>query len=202
LTTVFVMTLDQRRSGESRDLVEDWAETLSDDFAAGLRLPFARTAGDEMQAVVKAPGALVDLALRATRSQEWWVGIGLGEIDKPLGETARDSRGPAFVSARAAVDAAKRRAWGCAVRGEPELLATRLEDCLALLVFLRRTRSPRAWQLVDLASEGLRATEIARQLGITKQAASQQLRAAGFVDEGRGRDLAVSLLNGTWTPPS
>ena len=77
-----------------------------------------------------------------------------------------------------------------------------LEDCFAMLVFLRRTRTDRAWELVDLAGTGMRGTEIAAELGISKQAASQHLRAAGFVEERRGRDLAVALLKGTWTPPT
>ncbi|HEX8052202.1 MAG TPA: SatD family protein [Thermoleophilaceae bacterium] len=199
---MFVLTLDQRASRATPDLVRAEANSLNDQFSSGLRLPFVRTAGDEMQALVSDPADLVDLVLRATRSEQWWAGVGIGAIDD-IGETARDSRGPAFVSARAAVEQAKKNAWGCSVQGEPEALATALEDSLALLVFLRASRTSRAWELVDMATgEGMRAIDIARELGISKQAVSKQLRAAGFAEEQRGRGLAIALLQGSWTPLS
>ena len=199
---MYVLTLDQRGSRRSADLVAEWQDTLNDDFAGGLRLPFARTMGDEMQALVRDPRSLVDLVLRASRDEEWWVGIGLGEVERPIGETARDSRGPAFVNARTAVEAAKRRVWGCAVRGDPEELALRLEDCFSMLVFIRRARTERGWETVDLASRGMDGPAIASQLDISKQAVSQRLRAAGYAEERRGRELAVSLLDGSWNPKS
>lgn len=194
--------MDQRGSRKSPDMVAQWQEELNEPFSAGLRLPFARTTGDEMQALVEDASTLVEIVLRATRANEWWVGVGLGEIERPIGETARDSRGAAFVSARVAVEAAKRRASGCAVKGEPDKLATGLEDCLALLLFIRRTRTDRGWESVDLAATGLGGPEIGHELGISKQAVSQRLRAAGYAEELRGRELATSLLEGAWTPPS
>lgn len=197
---MYVLTLDQRDSRRSPDLVAVELESLNDHFAGGLRLPFARTAGDEMQALVRDDKTLVDLVLRATRGEQWWVGVGIGDVSKPLGETARDSRGPAFVSARAAVEAAKRAPWGCAVRGEPESLARQLENCFAMLVLIRRARTDRGWETVDLAADGFDGTEIGRRLGISKQAVSQRLRAASFAEEQRGREVALALLKGTWTP--
>ncbi|HEX8647689.1 MAG TPA: hypothetical protein VF715_12370 [Thermoleophilaceae bacterium] len=199
---MFVLTMDQRGSRDVEDRVADWLASLNDSFSAGLRLPFARTAGDEMQAVVQNPETLLEVVLRATRRDEWWVGVGLGTIERPLGETTRDSRGAAFVSARAAVEAAKRQPWGCAVRGDPDELAASLEACLAMLIFIRRTRTDRGWETADLAATGLPGTEIARRLEISKQAVSQRLRAAGFPEERRGRTLAISLLNGSWKPAS
>ncbi|HEX8744977.1 MAG TPA: hypothetical protein VF712_17765 [Thermoleophilaceae bacterium] len=199
---MYVLTMDQRGSRRTPDKVAEWQDSLNDSFASGLRLPFARTTGDEMQALVSDGRTLADIVLRATREDEWWVGVGLGAVERPIGETARESRGEAFVSARAAVDAAKRRSWGCAVQGDPQELAARLEDCFAMLVFIRRMRSPRGWETADLAASGLSGTEIARRLRISKQAVSQRLRAAGYAEETRGRELAISLLEGTWTPPS
>lgn len=199
---MYVITMDQRGSQGSPDIVEGSREAFNEPFSAGLHLPFVRTTGDEMQALVRDPRTLVEIVLRATRDDSWWVGVGLGHVERPLGETARDSRGPAFVAARRAVEAAKRRSWGCAVAGEPEIAAARLEDCLAMLVFIRSSRSDRGWETVDLADTGMSGTEIARRLEVTKQAVSQRLRAAGHAEELRGRDLAVSLLGETWTPAS
>jgi hypothetical protein len=198
---MFVLTLDQRGSSQSADLVDSWIERLNEDFGTELLLPFARAAGDEMQALASRPESVVDILFDATRSQQWWVGVGLGAVEH-IGATPRDSRGVAFRAARAAVEEAKRRRWRCAVRGEPEQLAARIEECFALLVFVRDGRSDRAWELVDRAARGQRATDIARDFGITKQAVSKQLRAAGFAEEKGGRNLAISLLDGTWNPLS
>jgi hypothetical protein len=194
---VFVLDLDQRASTDSVDLIDDWRHVLNEEFSGGLRLPFVRTAGDEMQAVVESADSVVDIVLRATRKGEWWVGVGLGGIDAPLGDTARDSRGPAFRHAREAVGAAKRSPWGCAVQGEPGEVARRVEACLALLVFLRNARTDRSWHIVDLVGRDRRAVDVARELGISKQAVSKHLRAAGHAEEIRGRELAISLLQET-----
>jgi hypothetical protein len=198
---MFVLTLDQRGSSQTSDLVDAWIERLNDTFGADLLLPFARAAGDEMQALASRPESVVDILLDATRSEQWWVGVGLGAVEH-IGATPRDSRGVAFRSARVAVDDAKRRRWRCAVRGEPQTVATRAEECFALMVFVRDSRSERAWELVDRAASGQRATDIARDLRITKQAVSKQLRAAGLAEEQGGRNLAISVLDGTWNLPS
>src|SRR2546430_10616365 len=93
--------MDQRDSRGSPDLIASWADALNDEFHAAMRLPFARTAGDEMQALFADGEALVEVVLRSMDSEAWWIGIGLGE-PQPLGDTARESRGPAFRSARVA----------------------------------------------------------------------------------------------------
>jgi hypothetical protein len=188
-----VLTMDQRESRLGEDLVEQWSDRLNDEFRAAMRLPFVRTVGDEMQALFADGGALVEVVLRALRSEAWWVGVGLGPV-KP-GDTARDSRGLAFEEARAAVDAAKRRSWRCAVRGEPAWAATTLDGCIAMLERIRGTRTERANELVDLALAGTRQVEIAKRLRISRQAVSRQLIRAGLEEERLGRRAAVELVD-------
>src|SRR5947208_15643989 len=97
-----VLTMDQRASAASRaDLVASWRDDLNASFQAGLYFPFARTAGDEMQALFTDPEALLDALMRALDSREWWVGVGLGG-PRPLGGGAPGSRCPAFRAARSA----------------------------------------------------------------------------------------------------
>jgi hypothetical protein len=194
---MFVLNLDQRASSAGPDLVAEWADGLNHRFENGLLLPFSRAAGDEIQALASSAEPVVDIVLEATRSEQWWVGVGLGAVEH-VGGTPRHSRGLAFRAARVAADEAKRSRWRCAVRGEPLDAAAWAEDCFALLVFLRDGRSERAWELVDRAANGQRTTDIARDLEISKQAVSKQLRAAGFVEEQRGRNLAASILEGAW----
>lgn len=191
-----ILTLDQRLSRESGDLVDDTARELNNSFRSSLEKRFVRTAGDEMQAVVTSPAALVDIVLRSARDGSWWVGVGLGSVEKPLGRTARDSRGPAFWNAREAVARAKQRAWRCAVvAGEAMEAAEDLEATLAMLIFIVDRRSERGWEMIDLISDGLNQTEIADRLGISKQAVSKVLLATGREEERRGREVAQRLLS-------
>jgi hypothetical protein len=188
-----VVTMDQRGSSSSEDLVDSWSNKLNDEFHSAMRLPFARTAGDEMQALLTDSDALLELVLPSLDSGTWWVGIGLGGPNL-LGDTARDSRGPAFTSARAAVEEAKRRPWRCSVQGDPSWAAAALDGCIAMLERIRTDRTERASELVALALSGARQSEIAERLGISRQAVSKQLRRAGLEEEKLGRKAAVELL--------
>jgi hypothetical protein len=193
-----VLTLDQRDSRAGEDEVAVWSSRLNEEFAREMRLPFVRTAGDEMQALFIDAPAVVEVASRALESEVWWVGIGIGD-PRPLGDTARDSRGPAFRNARAAVNEAKRRSWACAVAGDPAWAATALDGCLAMLERIRRTRTSRGQQLAALALAGVRQADIASRLHITRQAVSKQLRAAGLEEERLGREAAIQLLRNLTT---
>jgi hypothetical protein len=193
-----VLTVDQRDSGSSEDLVASWADRLNQEFQAAMRLPFVRTAGDEMQALLTDGDALVEVVLRFLDGGVWWVGIGLGDPN-PLGDTARDSRGPAFRSARVAVEEAKRRPWGCSVQGEPEWAAVVLDGTIALLERIRSARTRRGAELAALALSGTRQADIATRLGISRQAVSKQLRSAGLEEEKLGRQAAAELLRNVTT---
>ena len=190
---MFALTLDQRASRQRDDLVSSWRDELNTEFVAGLRLPFVRTAGDEMQALFMNPAALVEVVFRAHSAETWWIGVGVGEIEV-LGDTARDSRGAALQHARVAVEAAKSRPWRSAVVGEPEWAASAADGMLATLAHLRESRTARANQLVDRALGGARQVEIARELAITPQAVSKQLKIAGLEQEKLGRKALVDVL--------
>jgi hypothetical protein len=193
-----VLTLDQRDSRSSVDEVAAWSAALNEEFAKAMRLPFVRTAGDEMQAVFLDAEATVEVVLRALDRRVWWVGLGLGDHQQ-LGDTARDSRGPAFQNARAAVEEAKRRQWGCCVSGEPEWAATVLDGCFAMLERIRRSRTERGRELAEMALGGSRQASIAAKRRITRQAVSKQLRAAALEEERLGRRAATALLSNLTT---
>lgn len=190
---MYVITMDQRRSRGSVDLVDGWAATLNGRHATGLVRPFVRTSGDEMQAVAGDAKALIDIAVETIRTEAWWLGIGLGSVAEPLGQTARDSRGPAFWDARQAVEDAKQRSWGAAVAGEPTENSQDLDAALALLSFVVRSRTERAWRMIDLLVEGRNQSQVAMDLGVSKQAVSKVLRASGRDEEDLGHRLAANL---------
>jgi hypothetical protein len=110
-----VATIDQRGSRAAPDLVARWVDELNSEYAARLELPFARTVGDELQGVVADPDVLLDLVVRGARHRHWWLGIGLGELERPLPEATAEARGAAFYNAREAVQLAKRSHYGFAV---------------------------------------------------------------------------------------
>lgn len=192
-----VVTLDQRASRESEDLVPSWLEQLNNQFSEDLALPFVRTAGDELQALVEVPETIVEIALRCVVSAQWWVGIGIGGVET-MGASSADSRGPAFYNAREAVEEAKRTRYGFAVVGDDFEQAQCIRASLDLLAFVVQRRGApsrsKGWEAVELAARGLNTEQIGTRLGISRQAAWQRLKAAGWDEEQDGRWLAARLL--------
>lgn len=178
-----VVILDQQDSRLGPDRVGDVLEQLDPKVRLGLLRNFVRTAGDEVQAIVGEPPALIDILEFCLRRSGWWLGIGLGGFES-LGETARDSRGAAFVAAREAVDHAKRRRrWPVAVAGKPPELAERLQGMCDVLALITVNRTPRQWELVDAVREVDSGSQAAKRLEITPQATNRGLRAAGLVEQ-------------------
>src|SRR5665647_2224571 len=82
---MFVLTVDQHASRR----VGDRVEALLADLAPlsgrdGVVRAFERTVGDEVQAVLRDAGLVVDVALQLLRTGGWSVGIGAGPVDEPL----------------------------------------------------------------------------------------------------------------------
>jgi len=191
------ITIDQRSSrGAAENRADEWAAILNGRYREQLILPFSSTVGDEIQGITGNPSTVVEIAMGGFRENAWWLGVGIGNVEAPLAETAPRSRGPAFYNAREAVEAAKRSHHGFAIRAENSGLATDFQAVMDLLAFLirRRGQDPMRWQAVELAKEGSSTVEIGKAMGITQQAASKRLRNAGFFEESRGRELAVRLL--------
>jgi SatD family (SatD) len=192
-----VITIDQRKSrGAPQNRADEWAADLNESFRKELISPFVVTLGDEIQGVTKTPRAIVEIVLGGIQERAWWLGVGIGKVETPLQQTAARSRGPAFYSAREAVEAAKRSHHGFAVRAESDRATSDIQTVLELLAFLirRRGQDPMRWRAVELAREGHSTVEIGKAFDITQQAASKRLLNAGFYEEVRGRELAERLL--------
>ncbi len=184
---MFVLTVDQKRSRRSDDLVDGLLADFADhDF---LRR-FERTAGDEVQAVLDSPAAVVDIAVDLVERKTWSVGVGIGTVRTPLPASTRAGHGPAFEAARRAVERAKRAPARLAVEGSPDA-----ETVLTMLAFILDGRTDPGREAVALLRRGLTQSVAADTLGITKQAVSQRLAAAGWHAEGRARELAARLLD-------
>jgi hypothetical protein len=191
-----VLTVDQDGSREATDQVPTALEALAD---VATRLPFERTVGDEFQGVLDDPGALVPALERLLRAGAWNIGIGIGEVETPLPDTARAGRGPAYLAARDAVTAAKSSPWHVRVlaRDDPDdgraAPSRALESAVWLWAALLDRRTSRGWEVADLVDQGLTYDETASRLGITQSAVSQRAAAAGIAEGRRARELVEFL---------
>jgi hypothetical protein len=191
-----VLLLDQRASRATADRVAAWSERLNATYGEGLARAFVRTAGDEMQAVLGGPAHLASIVADSVREGGWWIGVGVGEVERPLPATAREGRGSAFWAARDAVERAKGQRAGRPVRvlGDDGTSAERLEACLGVLAWIITRRSPRQRVVADAVLRvGLSGADVAAELGLTRQGAVKQIAAAGCREELDLRALAAAL---------
>jgi hypothetical protein len=188
----FVLTVDQRGSRRSPDRVAGVLERLNASVPA--LLAFERTAGDEFQGVLAEPGPTVDVVLELVRLGGWSIGVGAGPVQTPLPPSTRAGAGPAFLSARRAVDAAKQRPVRLAVRGLVPVDAGDAQATLTALAVVVERRSEQAWEAIALVDSGLTQAEAATRLGISRQAVGQRLAAGLWELERDLRPTAARLL--------
>jgi hypothetical protein len=188
----YVLTIDQRASRRGPDRVGAMLERLNG--AVPVVLAFERTAGDEFQGVLADPVTVVDTVLQLVRWGGWSIGVGAGPVETPLPRSTRAATGPAFLSARRAVDAAKQRPARLAVRGAVPADAGDAQAVLTALAVVVERRSPQAWEAIELIGANRTQAEAALDLGISRQAVGQRL-AAGLWDLERDlRPTAARLL--------
>jgi hypothetical protein len=191
----FVITADQRSSRRTVDRVPHALGLLAQ---VPVVRPFERTAGDEFQGVLDDATAVVDAASALLRDGRWSIGIGCGPVERPLPAMTRAGRGPAFLAARQAIDAAKSRPQRIAVRAagnDPaSAAAADGEAVLTLLAAIVDRRSRPGWEAIDAVSAGRSITAAAERLGVTRQAVGQRLATAHRDAEVAGRTTAARLL--------
>ena len=178
---MFVITADQVDSRHTRDLVSHTIGHLDRAFGAGLALPVDRNAGDELQALILDSDTAVSMILELTRTGTWSVGLGTGDVERPLAHATREARGPAFIAARAAVESAKRSPQRFAVRHghtSNTVDTTDFEALMLLLLAVRDRRTEQGWQVYDLLAAKRTQREAAESLGITPQAVSDRMSVA------------------------
>ena len=175
---MFVVTADQVDSRSSADKVAAMIDYLN---TGPLRLILEadRTAGDELQVIVAHAEDALAIILHLTRTGQWSVGCGIGEVNTPLPANIRAATGGAFIAARRAVERAKKRQTRFALETEPETEhAADSEALIDLLLALRARRSAQGWELHDLMQgTDMTQTDAAAKLGISPQAVSLRARA-------------------------
>jgi hypothetical protein len=206
----YVLTVDQVASRGREDLVE---HMLSELASATTLLPFVRTVGDEFQGLLDDPLSVVDVILGLMRTGHpvagpadqqdrpghdgrWHIGLGIGPVETPLPADSRSARGAAFLAARTAVERAKASAEPACVEaaGPAHTEAEDAEVVIRLLAAVRDRRTAQGWEARDLAAQGLTQAEVAGLLGVSRQAVSQRLAAAGWALERDTRPVLARLL--------
>lgn len=196
---MIILTADQRDSTGAGERVDDLLASLAPWHARwedAIALPLERTVGDEVQAALTDPQAAVDLVLALMREGDWSVGLGVGEVRTPLADSARASSGPAFVSARSAVERARGKGEPVpvVVAGDDVAAAQSATAVLQLLAAVVRRRSAAGWEVADLLASGATQREAATALGVSPQAVSQRVAAAMLEEERRARPVAAALV--------
>jgi hypothetical protein len=198
---VFVITADQVDSRSHEDAVAAALAHIETVAPGELLLPAERTAGDEIQALTDRPGTAYRLALELTRDGRWSVGMGVGAVRLPLGESTRASTGNAFFAARAAIDAAKRAPSRFALRAQPDatpsprvIRAADVEALVAVVLAVREKRTDKGWEVHDLLATGSTQSRAARALGITQGAVSMRARTGSSREELEASEALVRLL--------
>lgn len=193
---MYAITVDQRESRSHDDAVPALLEQLNTSGVA-LDRAFERTAGDEVQGLTGDAAAVMGLVAILVRGRTWWVGIGAGELDLPLPGSVRANRGPALVSARRAVERAKRSITGIAVdTDDPRRVpaVARAEAGLRLWAAGAIRRTELGWQALDAMASGGTQKEVAGHLGVSPQTLNRRLATAGWADDQGARNLCVWLL--------
>lgn len=206
---MFVLTIDQRDSTHTSDLVPDLLAALEPLPAA---LPAERTAGDEVQVLYSSADTALLAVQTALRTGRFAVGLGIGEVERPLPDSTRAARGPAYLAAREAVERAKRRTSApCALVLAPEsaendggLPDADPVDYDALLwpwALLIARRTEKQWEALDALSQHETQRETAAFLGKSDQALSRLLQSA-HAQEAEACLLSLSTLLGRVDPDS
>lgn len=186
-----VVTADQIDSRRLGDDVPTMLEALSDLPSGTGSRAFARTAGDEIQALFADPTQLVSAVELLVRTGGWRIGVGLGGVQTPVPDDVRAATGTAFVNARTALAAARSAPHDLSAAGPG---ADEVKAVLWLLAPVWQRRSDAGWEVVTLARSGMQQQDIATRLHISPSAVSQRLRTALHTEVEAGARLAADLI--------
>ena len=184
---------DQRRKLQHR--ITATLDQINRTMEDGLVADFTVTLGDEFECVVKPEMAeklvpdLIWIIERALSEVGIRFGIGIGTIDTDLSRDPRAMDGSAFHAARDAIrNAAESGRLGGVYRGFGEEFDSILNGLSRLLHHHRAGWSTRQLRVADLLRSGLRATEAAAALKVTKQAISKSAQASGWESYQEGEE--------------
>jgi len=182
------MVASRSLSPSQRSLVQeeftDLIERLNQLYREHLCAKFVITLGDEFQGLLRNPEIiprLVWMIEQCFTARALRLGFGYGSLHTSIKEYAINVDGPALHAARSSIEAAKQRALqGGVFTGFGPTLDPALNGFARLLHYQRATWPARQREVVTRLHDGRKGTDIAQELGITKQAVSRYASLAGW----------------------
>ncbi|AIT61103.1 hypothetical protein [Corynebacterium doosanense] len=142
---------------------------------------FENVGVEDIRSRVDTAEALTNVVMALLSDGDWAIGIG---VDSPAGA---EDRATAAVGTRAG--SVKVRSSAPGTGGED------IQAAFTLLAHVLAKRTIEGREATSLVRSGMNQNEAAEQLGISKQAMSQRLGAAGWAAEAAGWKLAVHLID-------
>lgn len=144
---------------------------------------FESVAVEDIRTLVDDADAACTVIMALLSDGGWAIGLGIAD-------TPEEALG-------AATDAAGSKAGSVGVKILPAggSLASDIAAAFTLMAYVLNKRTIEGREATSLVRSGLNQNEAARQLGISKQAMSQRLNAAGWAAEQAGWQLAYNLIS-------
>lgn len=182
---------DTRRA----ELVRRFAEALSTLDGAG---EFELIGVEDIRAFITSPITTCDVVMALLAAGDWAIGIGV--VPSADGTASEEDEASIEQAKKLATDALRPTARIGTVkvriaglkRDNPA--AFNISAAFALIGQVLSKRTLEGREATSLVRSGLNQNEAAQELGISKQAMSQRLQAAGWQAESAGWQLAVNLI--------
>lgn len=144
--------------------------------------PFEILSVEDIRADVDSPEHAMNLVMALLSDANWAIGLGIATHGRGV-FAATDAAGTRPAQVKVAVDTRN-----------PGTAAEDIAAAFALLGHVLHKRTPEGREATTLVRRGMNQNEAARELGISKQAMSQRLQAAGWQAEQAGWKLALNLI--------
>jgi len=191
------------RRGTQRTLVQ-LVDTLNTEFGKDLAAPFMITLGDEIQGLLREPvrfPPVISTIHTAFRPDAITVGVGLGGVATELTTRVTEMDGPAFVSARQAVETGKSKKLEVVVVSGSDQVDAVLNTVYGFIGGVQSRWKLKQWERVNLYRKHRSLEKVAREVGVTKQAISLDLRFTLWdrvlAAEAQLPEIVAFLLGGT-----
>ena len=176
--------LSRAQRPEVQQSFSDFVDGLNHKYKRAVLARFVITLGDEFQGLISdalvIPDLLWDMHYKFGMRQ-LRVGVGFGTIDTPIGKNAINVDGPALHHARNAIEVAKKeKLLGGVFNGFGETNDLAFNGFARLLQQHRARLKPQQRKVIGLLRQSMTQTDIAKELGITRQAISLYAGAAGW----------------------
>lgn len=174
------------RSVRRAELVQRSAAALSTLEGIG---EFEVLGVEDICAVAYSASSVCDVVMALLADGDWAIGIGVIP-----GDYASDKETRAVATAAVKGSARAGHVYAKVDRRGRAAEANDIAATFALLGFVLNKRTMEGREATSLVRGGLNQNEAAEELGISKQAMSQRLQAAGWAAETAGWQLAVNLI--------